>query len=319
MTADTILVRAAGRTAIQDLGRAHASRRGVSANGALDEYSARAANALLGQPQATPLFEATGLPFVFSPSREVCIAVTGARADVTVDGRTVPQWCPLRVGAGGEVAVRAIREGLRVYVAVRARLDAPVFLGSVAPDRALGFGRALADGDLVGIRPTPGRPEVAGLLTSRLRPSSADRHVLSVVPGPEWSWFPEPRRWLFGREYVVDPRSNHVGIRLVGELPRFEQPPEMASRGVAIGAIEVTPARELVLLHRGRSITAGYPILAVAASVSLSRAGQLRPGDRVRLAETSLDEATAAYRRQRAVLDAIERAAHHGALTGRRR
>lgn len=115
---------------------------------------------------------------------------------------------------------------------------------------------------------------------SRLRPSPADRHVLKVVPGPEWSWFPSLQRWLFTHEFAVDPRSNHVGIRLVGELPHFDVPPEMASRGVAIGALEVTPAKELVLLHRGRSITAGYPILAVVSSASLSRAGQLRPGDK---------------------------------------
>ncbi|MGH3749263.1 MAG: biotin-dependent carboxyltransferase family protein, partial [Micromonosporaceae bacterium] len=302
---ERLLVHRAGWATVQDLGRPNVSGHGVSANGALDQYSARAANALVGQGLGEPLIEMTALPFACSVSCELTIAVTGADADLRVNGSRVAMWHPIRLSPGDLVELSDIRNGLRCYLAVRAKLQAHRFLGSVAPDPALGFGWHLAAGDEVPLTASPGRPYADPLTLSRLKPRYGSPWTLQVCAGPEWDAFQDVRDQVLDAEYTVDVKSNHVGIRLTGPVPECRMPPELSSRGVAIGAVEMTPSRELVLLHRGRSITAGYPIIAVVTTASLSPAGQLRPGDRVRFDICSIESAVHTHLRQLHVLKAL--------------
>lgn len=295
--------------AIQDLGRTGVSKLGVSANGAADQYSARMANALLGKDQAEPLIEITGRPFKFSVTRATTIAVTGARSSVRVDNRPIPQWRPTRVTGGQVVEIGAPLIGLRTYVAVRAELVVTEFLKSSAPDPALGFGQFLRSADCVEMKLLDGHPDPDSLLTSRIDPNYRSPWILDVCRGPEWDRFLTSRDRLLASTYTVASDSNHVGIRLHGSIPDSEYLPELESRGVSIGAIEVTPARELLLLHRGRSITAGYPVLAVVTSATISAAGQMQPGDEVRFRSCNERVARLEYLRQRRVLDSIEGAA----------
>jgi len=107
-----------GYTVVTDLGRVSGPAYGLPVNGALDQYSARTANALVGNRANAPLLEVTAFDISFSPSCEILIAVTGAVASVTVDGFECDQWQPLVVGAGQVVRISHLREGLRAYVAV---------------------------------------------------------------------------------------------------------------------------------------------------------------------------------------------------------
>ncbi len=83
----------------------------------------------------------------FSDPTIVC--VTGAPAEVTVDGVPVPMWEPVEVPAGSVLEVAApVDAGLRTYVAVRGGLDVPLYHGSASTFTLGGFGgptgRALA-------------------------------------------------------------------------------------------------------------------------------------------------------------------------------
>ena len=71
---------------------------------------------------------------------------------------------------------------------------------------------------------------------------------------------------------------------------------EVLSRGVPVGAIEVPSREELLVLHRGRGVTAGYPVLAVVTSRSLDLLAQARPGHTVTFRKTTVAEATAMHR-----------------------
>jgi hypothetical protein len=119
--ADTLNILRAGMTTVQDLGRFGRSRYGLPVNGALDQHSARVANVLCGNDEGAPLLEITALDFSCTPSTDVLVAVTGAPADLTVDGVVRPQWEPLSVRSGETIRISGIRTGIRVYLAVLAR------------------------------------------------------------------------------------------------------------------------------------------------------------------------------------------------------
>ena len=72
-----------------------------------------------------------------------------------------------------------------------------------------------------------------------------------------------------------------------------------------IGAVEVPSGDELLVLHRGRGVTAGYPVLAVVTATSLSRLGQARPGQQVRFRRTTIADAVRNYREQQSSIDRL--------------
>src|SRR5699024_9852374 len=72
--------------------------------------------------------------------------------------------------------------------------------------------------------------------------------TVDVLDGPDVDQFAGTAERLFSRPFQVTPRSNHVGLRLEGELPVRAESSEMISRGVPVGAVEVPPGNELVIL-----------------------------------------------------------------------
>lgn len=296
-----LIVRQAGNSAVTDLGRFSGPRYGLPVNGALDQYSARAANILVGNDDNAPLVELTALDFRMTAMTDALIAVTGAPLTLTVAGRECPRWEPVSVGAGETIALRSIHGGLRAYLAVHGSVDAPTLLGSCAPDTVVGFGLQLRDGMALETRRRvpPLRQPYFDMPLFRLgseRPPAGNDLVVPVTDGPDLTEFGDSANLLFTTEYRVSPRSNHIGLRLGGQLPARTTSGEVLSRGVPVGAIEVPSREELLVLHRGRGVTAGYPVLAVATSLGLDVLAQARPGDTVHFARTTVAEATIAYR-----------------------
>ena len=308
--ADTLSIRQSGSATIQDLGRFGGSRHGLPVNGALDQYSARVANVLCGNEESAPLVEITALDFAATPSADVLIAVTGAPAEVTVDGVRQAQWEPIAVRAGQPIRVTGIHRGIRVYLAVHGSVKADFLLGSCAPDTVLGFGRSLRQGDeLTVLAPCPAidHPVFRHPLF-RLRPPIprfGEPWTIDVTDGPDLAEFGASAGLLFAGSFTVTPRSNHVGLRLAGAVPRRTTGGEVLSRGVPVGAVEVPAGAELLVLHRGRGVTAGYPVLAVVTASALSSLGQVRPGQAIRFRRRGTAEAVAAHRAERATVRAL--------------
>jgi 5-oxoprolinase (ATP-hydrolysing) subunit C len=298
-----------GLSSIQDLGRRDGPRSGQMAGGAMDPYSARMANALVASDPDAALLELVAQDFAATADADLLVAVTGADADVTIDGHPQPQWEPVVWRAGTHLAIRHIRSGLRVYLAVHGALHCRRLLGSCAPDTVLGFGTAVGRGAVLTasvdcpavVQPWFDIPFFR--LGARPHPFCGWWNV-DLTDGPDVAEFGGTARRLTDSDYTVGARSNHIGLRLRradrGPLPRRDVTNEVLSRGVPIGAVAVPDGDELLVLHRGRGVTAGYPVLAVVTSVGLSRLGQARPGDRVRFRQVSCAAAVADYRRHQA-------------------
>jgi 5-oxoprolinase (ATP-hydrolysing) subunit C len=296
MTAGALLVERAGNTVVQDLGRPGYAWLGIAANGAADQHAARTANTLVGNADSAPLVETTGSELALRSRSEALVSVTGAADHVLLDGHRQPAWETLVLHAGSRLVIPAPAAGLRTYLAVNGRLDADPVLDSVSPDPLLGVGRRLATNDTLSfdsryqtlpaghhapifrLRPPP------QVTPRKMSPSSTDADVMEVdvTEGPDLDRMTAGRACL-DQPYEVSPQSNHVGLRLLGPQPEQSSTEEILSRGVPVGAVEVPPGGGIIVLLRGRLVTAGYPVIAVVTTESLDRLGQVRPGDQVRL------------------------------------
>jgi antagonist of KipI len=129
--------------------------------------------------------------------------------------------------------------------------------------------------------------------------------ALRIIPGPQQHFFLERSlTTLTGSTYAVSPHSDRMGYRLTGAKIIRNGSTQFISDGTTMGALQVPPNEQPILLMADRQTTGGYPKIAVVISVDLPLAAQLAPGDTIRFSLCTLTEAQAALRQQRAQLDA---------------
>jgi 5-oxoprolinase (ATP-hydrolysing) subunit C len=293
----------AGHVTLQDLGRHGYMQLGVPAGGASDQHAARTANALAGNADDAVLLEVTGSELSLVTDGDILLAVTGAANHVLVDGVAFPTWELLAVPAGAHIVLLAPTEGLRSYAAVNGGFVGQMTLGSVAPDPLLGISGRIEPGDelfLTGELTHPPGIQHRLFRLGAVRPEYAadGTTTVDVTPGPDLARF-APGSRLDIAPFTVTPQSDHVGLRLDGPALALRDHHEILSRGVPVGAVELPPSGGVIVLMRGRLVTAGYPVVAVATTTALDRLAQLRPGDALTLRLTTIEAAVGALRAQR--------------------
>jgi biotin-dependent carboxylase-like uncharacterized protein len=314
ITAGLAVTGAGWRTTYQDLGRHDAERLGVPTGGAADQQAAMIANVLVGNPRGATVLETLGPGLALVGDADLLVAVTGAECRVSVDGTPVDTRGPVVVPRGRELRVHELLRGARNYLAVHGTITAPTFLGSCAPDPRMGFGQVVRPGDRVEVRSRfTGSPHCHfGQLLLRLPiPASrltGDTWTVDVVATAGLREITDLREVVAESAYTVTSRSDHVGLRLDGPVRHPDGEAELASHGVPIGALEIPHGDELIVLGRYRTLTAGYPLVGVAARVDLPLLGQAGPGQRLRFRWTDRESAVHRAGQQEAALRTLERA-----------
>jgi biotin-dependent carboxylase-like uncharacterized protein len=271
------------QTLVQDGGRAGSAALGVSPSGALDAAAAGSANRLVGNGPGAAVLEHLLGGLELTAHGEHVLAVTGARAALTVTGPAPwrpPPGTPFALRDGERLAVGTVTAGARVYVGVRGGITVPPVLGSRSADTLAGLGPApLAAGDALPVGPEPGTavrpPEPA--------PAPAAVPAVRVVPGPRDDWFtPAAVASFFAQEWELTASSDRVGARLSGEPLERVRTDELPSEGTVPGCVQVPPAGLPVVLLQDAPTTGGYPVLGVVHPEDLAVLAQLRPGGRLR-------------------------------------
>ncbi|HTV03029.1 MAG TPA: biotin-dependent carboxyltransferase family protein [Luteitalea sp.] len=286
------VVRAGLHTTVQDDGRWGHQHLGVPVGGALDQDALRRANVLVGNAAGEAVLEVTLTGCAFRTTSDTHIAVTGARFAVTVDGRPVPMDVALSLPAGALLDVGVRTSGARACIAVRGGIDGPRVLGSRSAWPLAERRGALVDGQHVAL----GRRAVRPVRSASL-PGLARHDVLRVIPTHEAS--PEAVHALVTSPYRVSPASNRMAMPLDG--PPVALPAERrASSGTVAGAIQITPEGRPILLLAERQTTGGYPVVAVVITADLPHAAQQAPGDAIRFATCTREDALEALWRAEA-------------------
>jgi biotin-dependent carboxylase-like uncharacterized protein len=265
---------------VEDLGRPGRAGIGVARSGAADRGSLRLANRAVGNHEGAAAIEVTLGGLAFEVGAEgLCLCVTGAPVDVTVDGRGAGSHTVIQVAPGARVALGTPRAGLRSYVAVRGGIDVPEVLGGRSRDVMAGLGpEPLAEGDVLPVGP-PARdlPGVDHLSW----PALDEPVVLRAVRGPRDGWV-EDADLLVSTSWQATDRSNRVGTRLTGASLQHARDEQLPSEGAWRGAVQVPPSGEPVLFLADHPVTGGYPVVAVVVDEDVDRAAQVRPGQDVR-------------------------------------
>lgn len=306
-------------TTVQDLGRPGKYALGLPPAGALDQYSARVANLLVGNPEGAALLEATyqGPKLHFaSPAR---VAVTGAEITVDVDGREHPTWASVEVPAGGRLSFGPMTAGARIYVALGGGLDVPVEIGSRATYTAIGIGgvegRPLRKHDRLAVGTPPAMHGSVAVPRELQAPVSGTAR-LRVVMGPHDRLLePGSVSELLESEWTATPAANRVGYRFSGPKLKFRvrtapfgagsDPSNVVDGCYPIGALQAPAGEELIVLLNDGVTAGGYAILGAVISADRDRIAHVKPGEQVRFEAVDLDAAAAARRNRSTTLERV--------------
>jgi antagonist of KipI len=286
-------------TTIQDGGRWGFGRWGVPVSGPMDRWSARLANRLVGNPDASAVIEVTLLGPRFRFERDCAVAITGAEFDVEVGAHATRSPWSGSVPAGSTIAFGARHAGARAYVAVGGSFAVPPVLGSRstlvrAPFAGLA-GRALRAGDEIPIDHAPATSRALDDNGFRAwwdaAGSGAHRTLRVLSTEPAATAF----QTLCATPFVVSTRSDRMGCRLEGAASWDAAPGSLLSAPTTLGVVQLPPGGEPILLMADHPTTGGYAQIAVLCRADRQIAGQLAPGDRVQFVPISRDDARAAH------------------------
>jgi biotin-dependent carboxylase-like uncharacterized protein len=273
-------------TTVQDPGRSGYRECGVPPGGAFDRGSADMANALVGNSVICAVLELTLTGGVYQAACPLALALAGApmeakvlSPDVTEQTLQMPLSWPLRPGE--RLVLGHVREGARVYLAVRGGWQTRQCLGSRSSEERVRAGDVLPA--LAGSIPTrhPGEPDWKPPCVEPLRIiAGPDGHADSGFDAAFWA----------GRSFRVESHCDRMGLRLAGEPVVVAASAERLSAPVAPGAVQVAGG-QLIVLGVACGTMGGYPHVAHVISADLDRIGQLRQGDMIQFRLMALAQA----------------------------
>ncbi|WP_223456378.1 MULTISPECIES: biotin-dependent carboxyltransferase family protein [unclassified Pseudomonas] len=272
---------------LQDAGRFGVRHLGVTQGGAADWRSMAWANWLLGNGLDAPVIEITLGGFTVVAEDDCVLALAGADLGAQVDGEALAPWRSFRLHKGQRLQFTRPLLGARAYLAAPGGFDAPKVLGSSATvvreelggldgmGHALGKGASLSysGNSLVLLRELP----------NEYVPDFTGEPLLDLVLGAQIGEFSGQSLFdAFNSVWSLDSRADRMGIRLLGTALQYQGKP-MISEGIPLGAVQVPPDGQPIVLLNDRQTIGGYPRLGALTPLALARLAQCLPGARVRL------------------------------------
>ena len=285
-------------TTVQDFGRYGFSQFGVPPSGALDTFSFRVGNLLVGNQEEEACLETAVMGLKLKALREVVIAITGGELFPTLNGESLEMWRTHLLVEGDVITFKRLRSGCRAYLALSGGLIVPKIMGSRSTYLSGRFGglegRALKRGDILYMLDRPPSLKKLGFrFPGDWIPSFKKEVMLRVIPGPQDHHFTEKGFQTFSSSaYQITPQCDRMGVRLEG--PKIERRPDVEesiiSEGLISGAIQV-PGDGKPIIILTELVTGGYTKIATVISTDLTKVAQLKPGDQVRFEPISIENA----------------------------
>lgn len=276
---------------IQDEGRFGFQYTGFSPGGAMDTWSMKLANILVGNAPGVGVIEMTMAGISARFDCDCVIALTGADMTPGINGTPMEMYRATEIHAGDVLAMKTAKSGMRAYLAVAGGFDLPLVMGSVSTNLKCGIGgfqgRKLQKGDVLPLNQSTGLSLVGEgrLLKQNQYPEEI---LVRVMLGPQDDYFTfRGINTFLGSTYTVTEKSDRMGIRLAGEKIENKNGVDIISDGIATGSVQIPASGTPIIMMADRQTTGGYAKIATVISVDLKKVAQARPGTRIRFLQIS--------------------------------
>lgn len=295
-------------SSLQDRGRPGFAQWGIGRAGAADLPALLLANALVGNDPSACAIELTLRGPRLRLHRTARIALTGAPLPrATCNDLPLAMWQAQVCPAGSVLELGPMPAGCRSYLAIGGGIEVPRWLGSRSTDLNAGVGawegRALRAGDRLPLGAEHALAPHVPRWSLDPRPWFDPASVLRLLPATHTAHLDDvSREALSSARFQLRADSNRVGARLQGPALQLRAPLELVSEAVIAGTMQLPPGGQPIVLLNEHPVTGGYPRIAQLAAVDLPHLAQRRPGDMLRFAWVTPDQAQQAVARQQRLL-----------------
>ena len=296
------------QTTVQDAGRFGWYHIGMPPAGAMDQFSFRVSNLLVGNPADAAALEITFAGPQLQTTEAAVIAVTGAEIPVRINDTPVPQWVAHHVRKGDRISCGQVQRGVRAYLAIAGGIQIAPLLGSRSTYLLARFGgvegRRLQADDVLPVGPLTAQAEasVHRKMDSRLIPRLRQEAELRIIMGLcSYRLTEESVEEFLSSRWEVSTEADRVGYRLRGPIFKFKEreqpfgagsnPSNVVDVGYPIGSIQVPGGQEAILLMRDAVTGGGYATIGTVIQCDLDLVAQAEPGSKVRFRAIDIDQA----------------------------
>ena len=211
-----------------------------------------------------------------------------------INDQPVDMYKSTAINTGDVLSFGQIESGCRIYIALAGGFHLPELMESKSTylrGKLGGLeGRALKAGDEISIESNTGN--LNRQVPSELIPEFATITQIRVSAGAEVKRFTmNGMKSFLCSTYTVSPQSDRMGYRLSGEKIEHSDGADIISSGIVTGAIQVPGHGEPIIMMSDHQTVGGYTKIAQVISVDLPLLGQMKPGDKIRFKEVSLETA----------------------------
>lgn len=273
-------------TTVQDRGRMGFQRYGIPVAGAMDDFSFRVANILLGNDENAAALETTFMGPDMQIEFDGFIAITGANMEPKINGNNIKMWRSIKVHKGDSLTFSGASQGLRSYIAFGGGIDVVEVLKSKSTyvRGPLGGynGRKLMEGDEVPVASSNSKAEAGKYISPGYIPRYTKENVVRVILGPQDDHFsPKVIETFLSSPYKITAETDRMGYRLEGPILTHVKGPDIISDGIVFGSVQVPGHGSPIVMMADRQTTGGYTKIATVIWADLPLLAQMGPGDTI--------------------------------------
>jgi len=282
-------------TSVQDLGRFGYQEYGVSPSGAMDIFSAKLGNFLLGNEQNCAVLECTvkGIDIEFlEPS---IFAITGAYCDAKLNHWSIRLFRTIKARKGDILKLGFCKSGLRTYLAFLGGIDVPLVMNSRSTNLKAKFGgfeaRALKKGDELACFQKDFKQVKYLTLKREFLPKYEKNLEISIILDAQSDAFADCEKdKFFSNEYEISKDFDRMGIRLNGEEICHKKSADIISDGISFGSIQIPGNNQPIIMMSDRQTTGGYTKIGTVSSTDLPKLAQAGSGIKISFKKISLED-----------------------------
>ncbi|MGX9133930.1 5-oxoprolinase subunit C family protein [Rummeliibacillus sp. JY-2-4R] len=320
----SILVKKPGLLAtIQDTGRYGYQQYGVIVSGAMDGYSLKIANHLVGNDEDEACIEISMLGTVLQFNQDSLIAITGGDLQAYINNNPAPLWRSLFVSKGSILKFKRPVVGCRAYVSIAGGFEVDPIMESKSTylkAKIGGFsGRSLMANDEIQIGKLSEKQQHLLEKFKEQLPASwyvdytdlvsfSREQTIQYMEGTEYAKFTEESRYLFDHSpFSITTQSDRMGYRMNGPHLKLTDKFDLLSEATTFGTVQVPSGGHPIILMADRQTTGGYPKIAQIITADLPSLAQMSPNNIVYFKKVTLEEAQQKLLKKEQILQKLKR------------
>ena len=257
---------------IQDLGRFNVQEFGVPYSGAMDLYSAKVANTVLGNALTDAVLEIMiiGPKLQFHCNTE--IALSGADLSPKLNSMPIKMNTRIRVHKDDVLSFGIRNYGCRCYLAVKGGFQTEFNMNSFSMYDAITMQSKLKKGNQLSIS------EINELndntfASLKINKTHFDVSEIEVFKGIEYDKLSDlEQETLFSTEFTISKDSNRMAYQVNETLTNKIE--SIITSLVLPGTVQLTPSGKLLILMRDCQTTGGYPRVLQVSEQSVNQLSQ---------------------------------------------